>query len=58
MGQDCPDWGLGTAMKYFVEGLPKKQINVLKALGPHMASKGFYLAGGTAWQFIMDTEFT
>jgi hypothetical protein len=35
-------------MRYFVEGLPKKQVNVLKALGPHMASKGFYLAGGTA----------
>ncbi len=35
-------------MKYFVEGLPKKQIKVLKALGPHMAPKGFYLAGGTA----------
>jgi hypothetical protein len=35
-------------MKYFVDGLPKKQIKVLKALGPHMAPKGFYLAGGTA----------
>jgi hypothetical protein len=35
-------------MKYFVEGLPKKQIKVLKALGPHMAPKGFYLAVGTA----------
>jgi hypothetical protein len=35
-------------MKYFVEGLTKKQIKVLKALGPHMAPKGFYLAGGTA----------
>ena len=35
-------------MKYFVAGLPKKQIKVLKALGPHMAPKGFYLAGGTA----------
>jgi hypothetical protein len=35
-------------MKYFAEGLPKKQINVLKALGPYMVSKGFYLAGGTA----------
>jgi len=35
-------------MRYFVEGLPKKQIKVLKALGPYMASKGFYLAGGTA----------
>jgi hypothetical protein len=35
-------------MNYSVEGLPKKQIKVLKALGPHMAPKGFYLAGGTA----------
>lgn len=35
-------------MKYFVEGLSKKQIKVLKALGPNMAPKGFYLAGGTA----------
>lgn len=35
-------------MRYFVEGLPKKQINILKALGPLMISKGFYLAGGTA----------
>ena len=35
-------------MKYFVEGLPKKQLKVLKALGPCMAPKGFYLAGGTA----------
>lgn len=35
-------------MKYFIEGLPKKQITVLKALGPHMISNGFYLAGGTA----------
>src|SRR5574338_896996 len=48
MGQDCPGWGLGKAMKYFVEGLPKKQIKVLKALGPQMAPKGFYLAGETA----------
>ena len=35
-------------MKYFVEGLLKKQSKVLKALGPHMAPMGFYLAGGTA----------
>ena len=35
-------------MKYHVEGLPKKQIKVLKALGPHMTAQGFYLAGGTA----------
>ncbi len=34
-------------MKYFIEGLPKKQIKVLKALGPRMAPRGFYLAGGT-----------
>jgi hypothetical protein len=48
MGKNCPNWSLGQAMKYFVEGLPKKQIKVLKAMGPHMAPKGFYLAGGTA----------
>lgn len=48
MGQDCPNRHLGKAMKYFVDGLPKKQIRVLEALGPHMDSKGFYLAGGTA----------
>jgi len=48
MGKDSKGWCLGKAMKYFVEGLPKKQIKVLKALGPHMVSKGFYLAGGTA----------
>ena len=48
MGEDCPNRSLGKAMKYFVEGLPKKQINVLKMLGPNMVSKGFYLAGGTA----------
>lgn len=35
-------------MKYFVEGLPKKQITVLKALGQQMLSRDFYLAGGTA----------
>ena len=35
-------------MKYFTEGLPKKLIGVLKALGPRMLSEGFYLAGGTA----------
>ena len=48
MGKNSPKWGLGKAMKYFVDGLLKKQIKVLKALGPHMAPKGFYLAGGTA----------
>ena len=35
-------------MKYFIEGLQKKQVRVLKALGPQMASREFYLAGGTA----------
>jgi hypothetical protein len=48
MGEECPTRSLGKAMRYFAEALPKKQIKVLKALGPHMASKGFYLAGGTA----------
>ena len=36
MGKDSPGWGVGQEMKYFVEGMPKKQIKVLKALGPHM----------------------
>jgi len=35
-------------MKYFKDGLPKKQISVLKSLGTQMSSRGFYLAGGTA----------
>ena len=35
-------------MNYFVEGLTKKQITVLKALGQHMVARDFYLAGGTA----------
>ena len=48
MGEDRQDRGLGEAMKYFVEELSKKQTRALKALGPHMAPGGFYLAGGTA----------
>ncbi len=35
-------------MKYFTEGLPKKQISVLKKTGPELSSRQFYLAGGTA----------
>lgn len=35
-------------MKYSMDGLPKKQIRVLKSLGTQMSSRGFYLAGGTA----------
>jgi hypothetical protein len=48
MGKNSKGRRLGQTMKYFAQGLPKKQIKVLKALGPHMATKGFYLAGGTA----------
>lgn len=48
MGENSTKRGLGQSMKYFVQGLSKKQLHVLKALGPHMAPKGFYLAGGTA----------
>ena len=48
MGKGCSNRGVGSAMKYFVEGLLKKQINVLKVLGPHTVPMGFYLAGGTA----------
>jgi len=35
-------------MKYFIDGLPKKQIAVLKALGPRIIAKGFYFGEGTA----------
>lgn len=35
-------------MKYHTDGLQKRQISVLKDLSPHMSSRGFYLAGGTA----------
>src|SRR5574338_475124 len=38
----------GESGEMLIEGLPKKQIKILKALGPHVASQGFYLAGGTA----------
>lgn len=35
-------------MKYSTDGLPKKQISVLRSLGVEMTARGFYLAGGTA----------
>lgn len=35
-------------MKYFMDGLQKKQISALKTLGPQMLSRKFYLVGGTA----------
>lgn len=35
-------------MTFSTEGLPKKQIRVLKSLGEQMSASGFYLAGGTA----------
>ena len=39
---------MGEQMKYLTEGLPKKQVNVLRKLGSQTSSSGFYLAGGTA----------
>jgi hypothetical protein len=39
---------MGESMKYSTDGLPKKQISVLKSLGGQMSAMGFYLAGGTA----------
>jgi hypothetical protein len=39
---------MGKSMKYSADGLPKKQISVLKSLGMQMSARGFYLAGGTA----------
>ena len=35
-------------MKFHLEGLPNKQINVLKQLGLHMQTRGYYMGGGTA----------
>lgn len=35
-------------MKFYDNGLKKKQIEVLKRLSPLMAQRDFYLAGGTA----------
>src|SRR5215208_3839217 len=48
MGTNRAKRGVGKKMKYFTEGLPKKQMSVLKTLGPPMSSREFYLAGGTA----------
>lgn len=35
-------------MKFHLEGLTKKQIEVMHRIGPPMRERGFYLAGGTA----------
>jgi hypothetical protein len=48
MGTKRMKWGLGEKMKYLTEGLPKKQILVLRKVGPQTSFSGFYLAGGTA----------
>ncbi len=48
MGAKCTERGLGEKMKYLTEGLPKKQVNVLRKVAPQTSSSGFYLAGGTA----------
>jgi len=48
MGAKRTEWGLGEKMKYLTEGLSKKQVNVLRKLGPQTSSREFYLAGGTA----------
>jgi hypothetical protein len=48
MGSKRTKWNLGKEMKYLTEGLPKKQVNVLRKMGAQTSSSGFYLAGGTA----------
>lgn len=48
MGAECKKRCLGEQVKFSTEGLSKKQIKVLKDLGPQASSLGFYLAGGTA----------
>jgi len=35
-------------MKFHLEGLTGKQIEVMRQIGPSMQERGFYLAGGTA----------
>jgi hypothetical protein len=35
-------------MTYSTDGLHKKQLHLLREMGPRMSSQGFYLAGGTA----------
>jgi hypothetical protein len=44
-------------MKYYVEGLPKKQIKVLKALGHYMAPRAFILPEAQPWQYNTVTGF-
>jgi hypothetical protein len=39
---------VGEKMKFHLEGLKKKQFEILKKMGPFMRERGFYLAGGTA----------
>jgi hypothetical protein len=48
VGTKRTEWGLSEKMKYLTEGLPKKQVNVLRKVGPQASSSGFYLAVGTA----------
>ena len=48
MGEFRTKHALGQQMKFHLEGLPKKQVNVLKLLGSHAQSRGYYLGGGTA----------
>jgi len=38
-------------MKYFIEGLPKKQISVLRKLGPQISSKSFISLAEPHWPF-------
>lgn len=48
MGKFRAKQTLGQQMKFHLEGLPKKQVNVLKQLGSQAQSRGYYLGGGTA----------
>jgi hypothetical protein len=36
------------AMRFHLEGLTEKQLEVVRQIGPLMQERGFYLAGGTA----------
>jgi hypothetical protein len=58
MGAKRTERGLGEKMKYLTEGLPKKQVNVLRKVGPKTSSSGFYLAGGTALAIYLGQRFS
>ena len=48
MGARGAEHSLGAEMKFHLEGLGKKQVEVLTQTGAYLRKNGYYLAGGTA----------